>query len=164
MCALCLNSRLGLVGLRELPVAKMLRVVQRQIRALQLGDLVRVRWFDACKGEARIDEQCNAEAEAGIQFDIPVTSWGVFLGVVGEKTRHVLLIRDHFQMNAASGVYDIDYSVVPIGMIQAVEVLKQSELEPHVAKLLQQAFLKARTSKRKGRIVLHLKQEEVEGN
>ena len=109
-------------------MAKLLRVVQRQIRALQLGDLVRVRWFDACKGEARIDEQSGSADEAsGVQFDIPVTSWGVFLGVVGEKTRHVLLIRDHFQMNAASGVYDIDYSVVPIGMIQAVEIFLKSE-------------------------------------
>jgi len=78
---------------------------------------------------------------------------------VGEKTKHVLLIRDHFQMNAMSGVYDIDFNVVPIGMIQAVEVLKSSELEPHVAELLQQAFLKARTTKRKGRIILHLEQE-----
>jgi len=138
-------------------MAKIVREVRRQIKALQLGDLVRVRWFDACKGEARIDE--GAEADAGVQFDIPVTSWGVFLGVAGEKTKHVLLIRDHFQMNASSGVYDIDFSVVPIGMINAIEVLKRGELEPKVAKLLQQAFLKARTNKRKGRIILHLKQE-----
>jgi len=145
-------------------MVKFVRVVQRQINALQLGDLVRVRWFDACKGEARIDEQSasGAEEPSKMQFDIPVTSWGVFLGLVGEKTRHVLLIRDHFQMNAASGVYDIDYSVVPIGMIQTVEVLKKGELEAKVAGLLQQAFLKARTSKRKGRIVLHLSREEVD--
>jgi len=138
-------------------MAKIVREVRKQIKGLHLGDLVRVRWFDACKGEARIEEQ--SKAEAGMQFDIPVTSWGVFLGVVGEKTKHVLLIRDHFQMNASLGVYDIDFNVVPIGMINAIEVLKQSELEPKVAQLLQQAFLKARTSKRKGRIILHLKTE-----
>jgi len=137
-------------------MAKIVREVRKQIKGLQLGDLVRVRWFDACKGEARIDEQSE---DAKVQFDIPVTSWGVFLGLVGEKTKHVLLIRDHFQMNASSSVYDIDFSVVPIGMIQTVEVLKRSELEPKVAVLLQQAFLKARTSKRKGRIILHLKME-----
>jgi len=129
-----------------------MREVRNQIKSLQLGDLVRVRWFDACKGEARIDKQSEEE----VQFDIPVTSWGIFLGVVGEKARHVLLIRDHFQMNAGLGIYDIDFNVVPIGMIQAVEVLKQGELEAHVAELLQQAFLKAKTSKRKGRIVLRL--------
>jgi len=44
-------------------------------------------------------------------------------------------------------------------MIHAIEVLKRSELEPKVAELLQQAFLKARTNKRKGRIILHLNQE-----
>jgi len=137
-------------------MAKIVREVRNQIKGLQLGDLIRVRWFDACKGEARIDDQSD---EAKVQFDVPVTSWGVFLGLVGEKTKHVLLIRDHFQMNATSGVYDIDFSVVPIGMIHAVEVLKQGELEPEIAKLLQQAFLKARTNKRKGRIILHLNQE-----
>jgi len=140
-------------------MAKIVREVKRQIKDLQLGDLIRVRWFDACKGEARIDEQSE---DAKVQFDIPVTSWGVFLGLVGEKTKHVLLIRDHFQMNATSGVYDIDFNVVPIGMINAIEVLKKGELEPNVAKLLQQAFLKARTNKRKGRIILHLKTEAEE--
>ena len=137
-------------------MAKIVRKVRKQIKCLQLGDLIRVRWFDACKGEARIDKQSE---EAKVQFDSPVTSWGVFLGVVGEKTKHVLLIRDHFQMSASSSVYDIDFSVIPIGMIHAIEVLKRSELEPHVAELLQQAFLKARTSRRKGRIVLHLNME-----
>jgi len=137
-------------------MAKIVREVRKQIKGLQLGDLIRVRWFDACKGEARIDEQSE---EAKVQFDSPVTSWGVFLGLVGEKTKHVLFIRDHFQMNASSGVYDIDFSVVPIGMIHAIEVLKRSELEPKVAELLQQEFLKARTSRRKGRIILHLNQE-----
>jgi hypothetical protein len=137
-------------------MAKIVREVRKQIKGLQLGDLIRVRWFDACKGEARIDDQSD---EAKVQFDVPVTSWGVFLGLVGEKTKHVLLIRDHFQMNATSGVYDIDFNVVPIGMIHATEVLKRSELEPEIAQLLQQAFLKARTNKRKGRIILHLNQE-----
>jgi len=136
-------------------MTKIVGQAKRQIRMLQLGDLIRVRWFDASKGEARIDER----SEAAVQFDILVTSWGVFLGLVGEKTKHVLLIRDHFQMNASSGVYDIDFNVVPVGMISAVAVLKRGELEPNVAKLLQQAFLKARTNKRKGRIILRLKPE-----
>jgi hypothetical protein len=39
----------------ELPVAKMLRVVQRQIRALQLGDLVRL-WTYFCLGYVLLGE------------------------------------------------------------------------------------------------------------
>ena len=126
----------------------------KQIKGLQLGDLVKVKWFDASKGEARIDR----DVESQIQFDIPVTSWGVFLGVVGERTKHILLIRDHFQMNEALGVYDIDFNVVPVGMIHGVEILRQGELEPHIAILLQQAFLRARTTKRKGRIIIYTKE------
>jgi len=128
--------------------------VLRQVKSLQLGDLVRVRWFDASKGEARIDK----DSQSPIQFDIPVTSWGVFLGVVGERTKHILLIRDHFQMHEDLGVYDIDFNVVPVGMIHGVEILRQGELEPHIAILLQQAFLRARTTKRKGRIIIYTKE------
>ena len=47
-------------------MSKFVRVVQRQINALQLGDLVRVRWFDACKGEARIDEQSASEEKTTV--------------------------------------------------------------------------------------------------
>ncbi len=126
----------------------------RHTKNLQLGDLVRVQWFDASKGEARI----NKRAEPSVQFDIPVTSWGVFLGIVGEKTKHVVLLRDHFEMSEALGVYDIDFNVIPIGMIHRIEALKSGELDHDVAALLQEAFLRARIRKRKGRV--HLKVEQ----
>jgi hypothetical protein len=128
--------------------------LHENIRNLQLGDLVRIEWFDASKGEARI----NKRAEPIVQFDIPVTSWGVFLGIVGKKAKHVFLLRDHFEMNEEIGVYDVDFNVIPIGMIDGIEVLKTGELDCDVAVLLQEAFLRARIRKRKGRV--HLKVEQ----
>ena len=126
----------------------------RHIEDLRLGDLVRLEWSDASKGEARVSKN----GESGVQFDIPVTSWGVFLGIVGRKTKHVVLLRDHFQMNERFGVYDIDFNVIPLGMICNVEVLRRAELDRGLARLLQTAFLRARIRKQKGRV--HLKVED----
>lgn len=126
--------------------------VLRLIKGLQLGHLVRVEWFDASKGEARIDKSSRHD----VQFDIPVTSWGVFLGVVGRRTKHVVLLRDHFQMSESLGVYDIDFNVIPLGMIHNIEVCRTEELSRDVAVLLKQAFLRARIRKQKGRVHLKL--------
>lgn len=125
-----------------------------KIKDLRLGDLVRVEWFDASKGEARVSK----DRETEVQFDIPVTSWGVFLGIVGHKNKHIVLLRDHFEMSEALGVYDIDFNVVPLGMISNLAILKRAELERDVAVLLQTAFLRARIRKQKGRA--HLKVED----
>lgn len=118
------------------------------------GTLLGSNGFDASKGEARI----NKRAGASVQFDIAVSSWGVFLGIVGRKAKHVFLLRDHFEMNEELGVYDIDFNVIPLGMIHEIEVLKKSELDRDVAALLQKAFQRARIKKRKGRV--HLKVEQ----
>ena len=128
--------------------------IAKQIKALRLGDLVRVEWFDASKGEARVGKDTRSD----VQFDIPVKSWGVFLGIMGRKTKHVVLLRDHFEMSAPLGVYDVDFNVIPVGMISYVVVLKKAELDREVAALLQIAFLRARIRKQKGRV--HLKVED----
>ena len=130
--------------------------MMKQIKDLRLGDLIRVEWNDASKGEARISK--DKDMQPDVQFDIPVTSWGVFLGIVGSKTKHIVLLRDHFEMSAARGIYDIDFNVIPLGMISNLEVLKRAELEREVAALLQTLFLRARIRKQKGRA--HLKVED----
>lgn len=125
-----------------------------KIKDLRLGDLVKVEWFDASKGEARVGK----DTESDVQFDIPVTSWGVFLGIVGRRTKHVILLRDYFEMNEVLGICDIDFNVIPLGMISSLTVLKRAELDRNMVGLLQTAFLRARIRKQKGRV--HLKVEE----
>jgi len=125
-----------------------------KIKDLRLGDVVRVEWCDASKGEALIRKNNRSE----VQFDIPVTSWGVFLGIAGRKTKHVVLLRDYFEMNETLGICDIDFNVIPVGMISSLTVLKKAELTREMAALLKTAFLRARIRKQKGRV--HLKVEE----
>lgn len=130
-------------------------MVIKQVKDLRLGDLLRVEWNDASKGEARVSK----DSQSDVQFDIPVTSWGIFLGIVGHKTKHIVLLRDHFEMSAAQGIYDIDFNVVPLGMISNLTILKRAELDRDVARLLQTLFLRARIRKQKGRA--HLKMEDA---
>lgn len=126
------------------------KTVKQKICTLKLGDLIRLEWHDASRGEARVDKKRRGL----ISFDIPVTSWGVFLGVLGSKVKHVVLVRDHFQM--PGGVFDIDFNVIPLGMVADVSVLKRGELSQHMAEWLKNAFLQARIRTRKGRIHLQI--------
>ena len=132
----------------------MKKQVSKQLKALHLGDLVEVFWHDASKGEARIDER----SEEVMQFDIPVRSAGYFLGLAGRRVKHVVLIRDSFQLNEAEGVYDVDFNVVPLGMIYGVNVAFPNALDSEVVLLLRRAFLRARTRKQKGRLVIYAKE------
>ena len=129
----------------------MKKQVSKQIKALQLGDLVEIFWLDASKGEARIQKKVKAKT----RFDIPVQSSGYFIGVAGQKTKHVILVRDAFQIS--SDVYDIDWNCVPIGMIYEVKVAHPSALNMQLATHLQKAFLEIEITKRRGRTRIHVK-------
>ena len=118
---------------------------------MQLGDLVEIFWLDASKGEARIQKKSKAKT----QFDILVQSTGYFIGVAGQKTKHVILVRDSFQISA--DVYDIDWNCVPIGMIYEVKVALPSALNMQLATHLQKTFLEIEITKRRGRMRVHVK-------
>lgn len=55
-----------------------MKEVIKQVKGLTLGDLVKVDWFDASIGKS---------LSGGLNgIDVPVTSWGIFIGVLGQKT------------------------------------------------------------------------------
>ena len=125
--------------------------VLKRVEALQLGDLVEIFWLDASKGEARVQKKAKAKT----QFDIPVQSTGYFIGVAGQKTKHVILVRAAFQIS--SNVYDIDWNCVPIGLIYEVNVARSSALNLRLATHLQKAFLEIGITKRRRRTRVHVK-------
>jgi hypothetical protein len=57
-----------------------MKEVDKQVKDLQPGDLVRIEWFDASVGKSL------SGGLAGI--DVPVKSWGVYIGLLGQKNRH----------------------------------------------------------------------------
>ena len=117
--------------------------VLKQIKSLRLGQPVEVFWFDASKSL--------------VQFDIPVRSLGYFIGIAGEKTKHLILVRDHFLLNKEMDVHDVDFSSIPVGMIDKIRCPEKLNL--NLARLLQKALLKIRIRKQRGRKILRFKEE-----
>jgi len=108
-----------------------MKEIVRQLKGLVLGDLVRVDWFDASIGKSL------SGGLGGI--DVPVMSWGVFLGVLGEKNKHVILAQNSFRY--ADGVYDIDYTAVPLVWASNITAIIKNHVPLADAKQLLNSFL-----------------------
>ncbi len=104
--------------------------LKRQLEQLKLGDLVCVSWCDASVGKA---------SGSGAAIDVPVKSWGVYVGVFGEKAKHIVLAQNSFRY--ADGLYDLDYTAVPLGWTLNVEVLVKQTVPEDVASALVNSFL-----------------------
>jgi len=117
-----------------------MKEVLKQIKNLQLGDLVRVDWFDASIGKSM--------GSSG-NIDVPVKSWGIYLGVLGEKNKHIVLAQNNFKYS--NGIYDIDFTSIPLSWTVRITVLGRSEVNSEEAQSLLKSFLlgRARTLKRR---------------
>lgn len=105
--------------------------ILKQIRQLQIGDLVRVEWNDASVGKS---------LSGGVQaIDVPVFSLGVFIGVLGEKNKHIILGQNHFRY--ANGLYDIDYTAIPVSWAVKITVIAKNHVSMEEANQLLSSFL-----------------------
>lgn len=116
------------------------RKVIAQIENVKPGDLVRVEWFDASVGRS---------LASGSLVDIPVLSWGIFVGLLGERKKHIVLAQNSFKY--ADGLYDVDYTSIPLSWATEITVIRESEVSQEVANLLLKSFLagRCRTIKRR---------------
>jgi hypothetical protein len=109
----------------------MMKEVSKHIKSFSLGDLVRVEWFDASIGKS---------LSGGLNgIDVPVVSWGIFLGVLGSKNRHIILAQNCFRY--ADGFYDIDYTAVPLAWTGNATLIAKAHLPQEEAKQLLNSFL-----------------------
>lgn len=114
------------------------------------GDLVQVDWTDASVGKSL------SGYLKGI--DVPVMSVGVYLGVLGERSKHIILGQNHFRF--ADGLYDIDYMAIPLSWTVQVVVLVKRFIQPEDAQQLVNSFLMGgrhprRTRTKQQRVVNH---------
>ena len=121
--------------------------VVRQVKVLAIGCLVRVEWYDASVGKSLTNGTSN--------IDVPVNSWGIYLGVLGEKNKHIILAQNTFRY--ADGLYDVDYTAVPLVWTTALININANEVPPDEAKSLQTSFLAGRSRTLKRRISNHEK-------
>lgn len=94
------------------------------------GDLICVEWSDASVGKS---------SGVGIAIDVPVHSWGIFIGVFGEKSKHIVIAQNSFKYS--SGIFDIDYTAVPLTWTLKVVVVAKACIDGQVARQLVNSFL-----------------------
>jgi len=108
-----------------------MKEVVKQVKGLTIGDLVKVDWFDASIGKS---------LSGGLNgIDVPVTSWGIFLGVLGAKNKHIILAQNNFRYS--DGLYDIDYTAIPTAWTTNITTIAKNHVPPTEAKQLLNSFL-----------------------
>jgi hypothetical protein len=107
------------------------RNLKKQLQDLELGDLICVEWTDASVGKS---------LGSGVAVDVPVRSWGVFIGLLGKRSKHIVLAQNNFQYS--DGVYDIDYTAIPVGWAEKVTVIAKQHVSSEEAEQLFTSFLR----------------------
>jgi hypothetical protein len=117
--------------------------ILNKLEKLQFGDLVRVYWLDASEAMGRTGEGGEPH------FDTPVASIGHYVGVKGNRTRHLILLKDIFQITEKT--YDLVYNCIPLGMIEKVNVRRKKDLETEFHEIIKKNLMKIKT--KSGRFV-----------
>jgi hypothetical protein len=129
-----------------------MKEILNQIKSLAAGDLVQVEWCDASIGKSL------SNGVSGI--DVPVKSWGVFIGLLGQKTKHVILAQNCFRYS--DGLYDIDYTAVPVPWTTNATVISKAHVSAGDAQdLLKSFLLKEKMKDGKGCFNRCLRQQRV---
>ena len=105
--------------------------VLKQIKSLKPGSLIRVDWHDASIGKSL------SGGMGGI--DVPVYSVGIFIGILGDTDKHIILGQNHFRY--ADGVFDIDYTAIPLVWGINIKVIAEGCISPSEAQQLLNSFL-----------------------
>jgi hypothetical protein len=107
--------------------------LKKQLESLSPGDLICCEWCNASVGKS---------SGSGQTIDVPVKSWGVYVGLFGEKTKHVVIAQNSFRY--ADGLFDLDYTAIPISWTIEVSVIVKEYLLRNVADKLANSFLMGR--------------------
>jgi len=108
-----------------------MKEVVKQVKGLTIGDLIKIDWYDASIGKS---------LSGGLNgIDVPVTSWGIYIGILGEKNKHIILAQNNFRH--ADGLYAIDCTAVPTAWAMNITVIIKNHMQPEDAKQLLHSFL-----------------------
>ena len=77
---------------------------------------------------------------------MPVRSWGIFVGVFG-KRKHIILAQNSFEY--ADGLCDLDYTAVPLGWIEDVQVIAKRYIFEGEARSLVSSFVRCDEEQKK---------------
>jgi acetamidase/formamidase len=110
--------------------SKMSKQILKLFENIKPGDLIAVDWCDASVGKS---------SGSGMTIDVPVKSWGIFVGLIGDKIKHIVIAQNSFRY--ADGLFDLDYTAIPIGWALGVTVLVKEHIPTDSASRLVNSFM-----------------------
>ena len=124
----------------------------KQLGELQLGDLIEVTWLDASRGRLETVEELREAGVPGAEIDLPVISYGVYIGTFGKIAKHIVLVASQWLF--AQGYGQIDCTIIPVGTVENINVLKPKLMEAKNVHVCQQAFIHGRARRLMRRITI----------
>ena len=106
------------------------KALKQIVGSLHPGDLICVEWCDASVGKS---------SGSGILIDVPVKSWGVYVGLFGERAKHIVLAQNSFRY--ADGLFDLDYTAIPASWAIDLSVIEKAHVPESIAGKLVNSFL-----------------------
>jgi hypothetical protein len=126
--------------------------VLKQLSELQLGDLIEVTWLDASRGRLETVEELREAGVPGAEIDLPVISYGVYIGTFGKIAKHIVLVASQWLF--AQGYGQIDCTIIPVGTVENINVLKPKLMDAKNVHVCQQAFIHGRARRLMRRITI----------
>jgi len=133
-------------------VIGMSKKVLKQLSELQLGDLIEVTWLDASRGRLETVEELREAGVPGAEIDLPVISYGVYIGTFGKIAKHIVLVASQWLF--AQGYGQIDCTIIPVGTVENINVLKPKLMDAKNVHVCQQAFIHGRARRLMRRITI----------
>jgi hypothetical protein len=130
----------------------MSKKVLKQLGDLQLGDFVEVSWLDASRGRLETVEEMREAGASGAEIDLPVTSYGIYIGAFGKIAKHIVLVASQWLF--AQGYGQIDCTIIPVGTVQNINVLKSKLMDAENVRVCQQAFIHGRARRLMRRVTI----------
>jgi hypothetical protein len=115
---------------------------KHEFKLPELGDLIQVKWVDASRGKLETVQELREAGASGAEIDLPVVTYGVYIGVFGKIAKHIVVVASQWLYSEGYG--QIDCTIIPLGIIQNITVLKPKVMNAKNVRVCQQAFIHGR--------------------
>ena len=122
----------------------MSKQVLKMLDNVKAGDVICVDWLDASRGRIETMRELREVGAVGASIDSPVRSCGIFIGLFGKRSKHIVLVSSLWTFTAVADYGQVDSTLVPIGVVERVEVVKAGVFDGERIRLCQAAFMSGR--------------------
>ena len=129
----------------------------KMLEGIEPGDLVVVDWLDSSHGRIETQRELRETRPNVAVIDCPVKSYGVFLGLFGKRSRHIVVASSMWIFTAVKDYGQVDSIVIPIGCVECIRLLQSQVLDANNVMLCRSAFLEGRYFNFGTRVLIHNK-------